>query len=61
MATNRVAGALADADQGVEIICSQWLVRVAKVLVDEAVEQRGKTDAATPGFLTKSPVLLDFE
>jgi len=61
MATNRIAGALANADQGVETVCSQWLILVAKVLVDEAVEQRRKTDAATPGFVTETPVLLGFE
>ncbi|WP_462322222.1 hypothetical protein [Halochromatium sp.] len=61
MATNGVAGTFANADQGVEAVCSRWLFLVAKVLVDEAMEQRSKTDAATPGLLTKSPVLIGFK
>ncbi|MEA3640910.1 MAG: hypothetical protein VBE63_13320 [Lamprobacter sp.] len=61
MATNRVAAAFANADQGVETVFSQWLILLDKVLVDEAVEQRCKTDAATLGFVTEAPVQPGFE
>lgn len=61
MATNRFAGAFADADQCVEWVCRRWLLLLVKGFVDEAVEQRSKTDAEILCFFTKSLVLLGAE
>ncbi len=61
MAANRFAGAFADADQRVERVCRRWLIFLAKVFVDEAMEQRGKADAAPLCFVTKSLVQLRWE
>ena len=61
MATNSFAGAFADADQCVGWVCRRWLLTLAKVFVDEVVEQRSKTQAATLCFVAKSPVLLGVE
>lgn len=61
MATNRFAGAFADADQCNERVCRRWLLLLFMGFVDEAVEQRSKTDAAILCVFTKSLVLFGAE
>jgi cellobiose-specific phosphotransferase system component IIA len=60
LAPNGFAGAFADADQSIEGVLLRRLA-AAKVLVDEAPDQRGKAHSTQTRLLPEPAVLLRFQ